>query len=179
MVADRSWEALLLCRQINRVILHRAALHGLTMSISRQLGKRDICVNTVLPGPMIRYQRLVRRNAYVSLKKPFESSCKTEDIAHVMAQMTRKWSYMSASIIDMTCGSMKDIKMWFMTLSTKSDTRSNAQWSNWKRSVQWGGWSQPQCFGLHVEICCMERTKQTEIIMRKECHWSRQQLTRK
>ena len=31
----------------------KAALHGLTMSVSRQLGKRGICVNTVLPGPMI------------------------------------------------------------------------------------------------------------------------------
>ena len=32
---------------------------------------------------------------------------KPEDIAHVMVQMMgEKWSYMSASIIDMTCGSM-------------------------------------------------------------------------
>jgi len=88
----------------------KAALHGLTMSVSRQLGKRDICVNTVLPGPMItgmtsdwpdeKRNRIAQETRLNRLAKP-------EDIAHVMVQMMgEKWSYMSASIIDMTCGSM-------------------------------------------------------------------------
>ena len=88
----------------------KAALHGLTMSISRQLGKRGICVNTVLPGPMItgmtsdwsdeKRNRIAQETRLNRLAKP-------EDIAHVMVQMMgEKWSYMSASIIDMTCGSM-------------------------------------------------------------------------
>lgn len=88
----------------------KAALHGLTMSVSRQLGKRGICVNTVLPGPMItgmtndwsqeKRLRIAEETRLNRLAKP-------DDVAHVMVQMMgKKWSYMSASIIDMTCGSM-------------------------------------------------------------------------
>lgn len=88
----------------------KAALHGLTMSISRQLGKRGICVNTVLPGPMItgmtndwsqeKRLRIAEETRLNRLAKP-------DDIAHVMVQMMgKKWSYMSASVVDMTCGSM-------------------------------------------------------------------------
>ena len=88
----------------------KAALHGLTMSVSRQLGKRGICVNTVLPGPMItgmtndwsqeKRLRIAEETRLNRLAKP-------DDVAHVMVQMMgEKWSYMSASIVDMTCGSM-------------------------------------------------------------------------
>lgn len=88
----------------------KAALHGLTMSVSRQLGKRGICVNTVLPGPMItgmtkdwseeKRERIAKETRLNRLAEP-------EDIAHVMAQMMgENWSYMSASIVDLTCGSM-------------------------------------------------------------------------
>ena len=88
----------------------KAALHGLTMSISRQFGKRGICVNTVLPGPMItgmtndwseeKRLRIAEETRLNRLAKP-------EDIAHVIGQMMgEKWSYMSAAIVDMTCGSM-------------------------------------------------------------------------
>ncbi len=88
----------------------KAALHGLTMSVSRQLGKRGICVNTVLPGPMItgmtkdwseeKRNRIAEETRLNRLARP-------EDIAHVIAQMMGgNWSYMSASIVDMTCGSM-------------------------------------------------------------------------
>ena len=88
----------------------KAALHGLTMSVSRQLGKRDICVNTVLPGPMItgmtsdwpdeKRVRIAQETRLNRLAKP-------EDIAYVMAQMMgEKWSYMSASLVDLTCGSL-------------------------------------------------------------------------
>lgn len=88
----------------------KAALHGLTMSVSRQLGKRGICVNTVLPGPMItgmtsdwsdeKRNRIAQETRLNRLAKP-------EDIAHVMAQMMgEKWTYMSASLVDLTCGSL-------------------------------------------------------------------------
>jgi len=88
----------------------KAALHGLTMSVSRHLGKRGICVNTVLPGPMItgmtndwsqeKRLRIAEETRLNRLAKP-------DDIAHVMVQMMgKKWSYMSASVVDMTCGSM-------------------------------------------------------------------------
>jgi NAD(P)-dependent dehydrogenase (short-subunit alcohol dehydrogenase family) len=88
----------------------KAALHGLTMSVSRQLGKRGICVNTVLPGPMItgmtkdwseeKRNRIAEETRLNRLARP-------EDIAHVIAQMMgENWSYMSASIVDLTCGSM-------------------------------------------------------------------------
>jgi NAD(P)-dependent dehydrogenase (short-subunit alcohol dehydrogenase family) len=88
----------------------KAALHGLTMSVSRQLGKRGICVNTVLPGPMItgmtkdwseeKRNRIAEETRLNRLARP-------EDIAHVIAQMMgENWSYMSASVVDLTCGSM-------------------------------------------------------------------------
>lgn len=88
----------------------KAALHGLTMSVSRQLGNRGICVNTVLPGPMItgmtsdwpdeKRNRIAQETRLNRLAKP-------EDIAHVMVQMMgEKWSYMSASLVDLTCGSL-------------------------------------------------------------------------
>ena len=88
----------------------KAALHGLTMSVSRQLGKRGICVNTVLPGPMItgmtgdwsdeKRDRIAQETRLNRLARP-------EDIAHVMVQMmAEKWSYMSASLVDLTCGSL-------------------------------------------------------------------------
>lgn len=88
----------------------KAALHGLTMSVSRQLGKRGICVNTVLPGPMItgmtsdwsdeKRDRIAQETRLNRLAKP-------EDIAYVMVQMmAEKWSYMSASLVDLTCGSL-------------------------------------------------------------------------
>ena len=88
----------------------KAALHGLTMSVSRQVGTRGICVNTVLPGPMItgmtknwpeeKRERIAKETRLKRLAKP-------EDIAHVIVQMMgEKWTFMSASIVDLTCGSM-------------------------------------------------------------------------
>lgn len=88
----------------------KAALHGLTMSISRQLGIRGICVNTVLPGPMITGMTndwSEEKRVRVAEETRLNRLAKPEDIAHVMVEMMgEKWSYMSASIVDMTCGSM-------------------------------------------------------------------------
>ncbi len=88
----------------------KAALHGLTMSVSRQLGKRGICVNTVLPGPMITGMTKdwsEEKRVRIAEETRLNRLAKPEDVAHVMVQMMgEKWSYMSASIIDMTCGSM-------------------------------------------------------------------------
>ena len=88
----------------------KAALHGLTMSVSRQLGIRGICVNTVLPGPMITGMTndwSEEKRVRIAEETRLNRLAKPEDIAHVMVQMMgEKWSYMSASIVDMTCGSM-------------------------------------------------------------------------
>ena len=88
----------------------KAALHGLTMSVSRQLGKRGICVNTVLPGPMITGMTndwSEEKRVRIAEETRLNRLAKPEDIAHVLVQMMgEKWSYMSASIVDMTCGSM-------------------------------------------------------------------------
>ena len=80
------------------------------MSVSRQLGKRGICVNTVLPGPMITGMTKdwsEEKRVRIAEETRLNRLAKPEDVAHVMVQMMgEKWSYMSASIIDMTCGSM-------------------------------------------------------------------------
>ncbi len=88
----------------------KAALHGLTMSVSRQLGKRDICVNTVLPGPMITGMTSDwsdEKRDGIAQETRLNRLAKPEDIAYVMVQMmAEKWSYMSASLVDLTCGSL-------------------------------------------------------------------------
>lgn len=88
----------------------KAALHGLTMSVSRQVGERGICVNTVLPGPMISGMTAdwsEEKRGKIAEETRLNRLAKPEDIAHVMVQMMgEKWTFMSASIVDMTCGSM-------------------------------------------------------------------------
>ena len=88
----------------------KAALHGLTMSVSRSFGKRGICVNTVLPGPMITGMTNdwpVQRRASIASETRLNRLAKPEDVAYVITQMLDgKWSYMSSSIVDLTCGSL-------------------------------------------------------------------------
>ena len=66
-----------------------STLRGLTMSVSRQLGKRGICVNTVLPGPMITGMTndWSEENARIAEETRLNRLAKPEDIAHVMVQM--------------------------------------------------------------------------------------------
>ena len=88
----------------------KAALHGLTMSVSRSFGKRGICVNTVLPGPMITGMTNdwpPEKRASIAGETRLNRLAKPEEIAHVINQMLDKsWSYMSASVIDLTCGTL-------------------------------------------------------------------------
>ena len=88
----------------------KAALHGLTMSVSRTLGKRNICVNTILPGPMITGMTddwSEERRASIATESRLNRLAKPAEVAYVICRMLdNEWSYMSASIIDMTCGSM-------------------------------------------------------------------------
>jgi NAD(P)-dependent dehydrogenase (short-subunit alcohol dehydrogenase family) len=88
----------------------KAALHGLTMSVSRSFGKRGICVNTVLPGPMITGMTKdwpVEKRASIANETRLKRLAKPEDVAYVITQMLdKKWSYMSSSIVDLTCGSL-------------------------------------------------------------------------
>ncbi len=88
----------------------KAALHGLTMSVSRSLGARNICVNTILPGPMITGMTAdwsEERRRSIATETRLNRLARPEDVSHVICRMLdNEWSYMSASIIDMTCGSM-------------------------------------------------------------------------
>ena len=79
------------------------------MSVSRQLG--NVASASTPCFQALDYwddQRLVRRKRVrIAEETRLNRLAKPEDIAHVMVQMMgEKWSYMSASIVDMTCGSM-------------------------------------------------------------------------
>ena len=88
----------------------KAALHGLTMSVSRTFGKRNITVNTVLPGPMITgmtedWSKEKRQS--VASGNRLNRLAVTGEVAHVIcSMMDEEWSFMSASIVDLTCGSL-------------------------------------------------------------------------
>lgn len=88
----------------------KAALHGLTMSCARNLGKHKIRVNLLLPGTTItemtkdwspeRQQSIAEETLLKRLCTPREIA---ESIAFLLSEHSR---YMSGSILDMTCGSM-------------------------------------------------------------------------
>lgn len=88
----------------------KAAMHGLTMSCARNLGAYNIRVNLLLPGPTItemtndwseqRRQAIAKECFLNRLCQPQEIA---EGIAFLLSQHSR---YMSASVLDMTCGSM-------------------------------------------------------------------------
>jgi NAD(P)-dependent dehydrogenase (short-subunit alcohol dehydrogenase family) len=88
----------------------KAALHGLTMSCARNLGKYQIRVNLLLPGTTItemtkdwnqeRQESIAEETLLKRLCTPREIA---EGIAFLLSDHSR---YMSGSVLDMTCGSM-------------------------------------------------------------------------
>lgn len=88
----------------------KAALHGLTMSCARNLGKYNIRVNLLLPGTTItemtkdwseqRQQAIAEESLLGRLCTPQEIA---EGIAFLLSDHSR---YMTGSVLDMTCGSM-------------------------------------------------------------------------
>lgn len=88
----------------------KAGLHGLTMSVSRELGKRNILVNTILPGPMMTGMTSdwsEEKIARISKETRLNRFCKPIEVAHTIAfLLSKECSFMTASMVDMTAGSM-------------------------------------------------------------------------
>lgn len=88
----------------------KAALHGLTMSAARALGADAIRVNLLLPGPTITGMTsdwsTEQRNS-VAQGTFLKRMCHPEEVASVVAFLVGQDSqYLTASVIDMTAGSM-------------------------------------------------------------------------
>lgn len=86
----------------------KAALHGLTMSLARNLGPRGLRVNLLLPGTCSTYltadwseekKRAVAENTFL------KRLCRPEEIASVICfLLSDEASYLTGSVIDMTAG---------------------------------------------------------------------------
>jgi NAD(P)-dependent dehydrogenase (short-subunit alcohol dehydrogenase family) len=80
------------------------------MSVSRDLGKRNILVNTILPGPMMTgmtedwSQEKIDR---ISKETRLNRLCEPIEVANVINfLLSNQSSFMTASIVDMTAGSL-------------------------------------------------------------------------
>jgi NAD(P)-dependent dehydrogenase (short-subunit alcohol dehydrogenase family) len=80
------------------------------MSVSRDLGKRNILVNTILPGPMMTgmtedwSQEKIDR---ISKETRLNRLCEPMEVANVINfLLSNQSSFMTASIVDMTAGSL-------------------------------------------------------------------------
>lgn len=88
----------------------KAALHGLTMSAARALGPTGIRVNLLLPGPTITGMTADwsdTQRERVAEGTFLKRLCEPEEIGEMVAFLVGKHSrYLTASVIDMTAGSM-------------------------------------------------------------------------
>lgn len=88
----------------------KAGLHGLTMSISRELGPRQILVNTILPGPMITGMTSdwsEKRRESIAQETRLARLCEPVEVARMIKFLLSKdCTYLTASMIDMTAGSL-------------------------------------------------------------------------
>jgi NAD(P)-dependent dehydrogenase (short-subunit alcohol dehydrogenase family) len=80
------------------------------MSVSRDLGKRNILVNTILPGPMMTgmtedwSQEKIDR---ISKETRLNRLCEPIEVANVINfLLSNQSSFMTASIVDLTAGSL-------------------------------------------------------------------------
>jgi NAD(P)-dependent dehydrogenase (short-subunit alcohol dehydrogenase family) len=80
------------------------------MSVSRDLGKRNILVNTILPGPMMTgmtedwSQEKIDR---ISKETRLNRLCEPMEVANVINfLLSNQSSFMTASIVDLTAGSL-------------------------------------------------------------------------
>ena len=80
------------------------------MSVSRTLGKRQIQVNSILPGPMITGMTSdwsVEKRERIADETYLGRLCMPEEVAAVIRfLLSEECSYLTASVIDMTAGSM-------------------------------------------------------------------------
>lgn len=88
----------------------KAGLHGLMMSVSRHLGKRQIQANTILPGPMITGMTddwSEEKRSSIAAATHLGRLCLPEEVANVIEFMLGpSCTFLAASVIDMTSGSM-------------------------------------------------------------------------
>ncbi len=88
----------------------KAALHGLTMSAARALGSYGVRVNLLLPGPTITgmtHDWSEQQREEVANGTFLKRLCRPEEVAQVVAFLIGDESqYITASVIDMTAGSM-------------------------------------------------------------------------
>ncbi len=88
----------------------KAGLHGLMMSVSRHLGKRQIQANIIFPGPMITGMTddwPEEKRSSIAASTHFGRLCLPEDVANVIEFMVGpSCTFLTASVIDMTSGSM-------------------------------------------------------------------------
>ncbi|MDQ7005491.1 MAG: SDR family oxidoreductase [Ghiorsea sp.] len=88
----------------------KSALHGLTMSVARELGKENIRANLLLPGPTITdmtrdWSEEKRQN--IASGTFLKRLCEPEEIAQMISfLLSDDSSYMTGSVVDMTAGSM-------------------------------------------------------------------------
>jgi len=88
----------------------KAAMHGLTTSCARNLGKYNIRVNLLLPGTTITEMTSdwsAERQQAIADDTLLKRLCTPQEIAESIAFLLSSHSrYMTGSILDMTCGSM-------------------------------------------------------------------------
>jgi len=88
----------------------KSALHGLTMSIARELGVFNIRVNILLPGPTITDMTedwSEDKRQSIANGTFLKRLCKSEDIAKMIEFLLSDDSeYVTGSVVDMTVGSM-------------------------------------------------------------------------
>lgn len=88
----------------------KAALHGLTMSCARNLGARNIRVNLLLPGPTLTGMTRdwsSEKQAGVASGTFLNRLCQPEEVASVVGfLLSPSASYMTASVVDLTAGSL-------------------------------------------------------------------------
>lgn len=88
----------------------KAALHGLTMSCARTLGAAGVRVNLLLPGPTITRMTQdwsAEQRERVAQGSVLKRLCEPQEVAAVVAFLLGPDSrYITASVVDMTAGSM-------------------------------------------------------------------------
>lgn len=88
----------------------KAALHGLTMSCARNLGANNIRVNLLIPGTAITEMTKdwsEEKQAAIAKDTLLKRLCTPEEIAHSVAfLLSEQSSYMTGSILDLSCGGM-------------------------------------------------------------------------
>ena len=88
----------------------KAAMHGLTTSCARNLGKYNIRVNLLLPGTTITEMTSdwsEERQQAIAADTLLQRLCTPQEIAESIAFLLSEHSrYMTGSILDMTCGGM-------------------------------------------------------------------------